>query len=169
MSKNGLILTSLVAAIPGAFLAVQMIMAFLRYAGGATLWTKGLSAMLLLIGAGLAVMPVGIFLFAGPKPEKKSKEAEDESAGREAEGGESAESAGLRGAMTDPNLEVVDAEADDFAMTGEVVTGNEPVDEDFDLGSEFEMHASQPGSEDELAADSEFEFEEEETPKRKKK
>ena len=63
MNKNTLCLTSLVAAVPGAVLAVLMVMAFVNFAGGWSVMVKGLTGLLLLIGAALAVMPVGIFLF----------------------------------------------------------------------------------------------------------
>jgi hypothetical protein len=170
VSKNGLFLTSFVAAIPGLFLACQMVMAFVNYAGGPTLWTKALAGMLLVIGGLLAVMPVGIFLYAGPKTEKAPKKPKEESAGESAEleaasseveiePEESGEMPSSRAAATDPNLEVVEADSEDFGVTGEMVAGSGEVgEEDFELGpdSEFEMEAAD--SEDEIGAESEDEI-----------
>ena len=73
MSKRSLCLTSLVGAIPGAGLAYVMVMAFVNYAGGSSNAFKALAGTLLLIGGTLAVMPLGILLFSGPKSEKKIK------------------------------------------------------------------------------------------------
>jgi hypothetical protein len=141
VSKNGLLLTSLVAAIPGAVMACLMVMAFVNYAGGPTWWVKILAAMLLLIGALLAVMPVGIFLFAGPKAEKAPRK-EGEEAPAKAESAEAKSAAGESGA-TDSSLEV--EPADSSAVTAEFVTDEEAGGDDFDLGpdSEFEMEAAE--------------------------
>ncbi|MFN0056350.1 MAG: hypothetical protein ACKV0T_29745 [Planctomycetales bacterium] len=80
MSKSQLALTSLVAALPGGWLAYLMVMAFLGPGAGGWPILKGLAGTLLLIGATLAVMPVGILLFSGPKtvkpPKKKKTDAE---------------------------------------------------------------------------------------------
>jgi hypothetical protein len=143
VSKNGLLLTSLVAASPGGLMACLMVMAFVNYAGGPTWWVKILAAMLLLIGVLLAAMPVGIFLFAGPKAEKApGKEGEEAKEKAEAAGAESEAAAGTGG--TDSSLEV--EPADDSAMTSEFVAGDDDASgEDFDLGpgSEFEMEAAE--------------------------
>jgi hypothetical protein len=138
VSKNGLFLTSLVAAIPGAVLACLMVMAFVNYAGGPTWWVKILAGMLLLIGALLAAMPVGIFLFAGPRAEKPPK---DEAVERAASA--DAESESARSGATDSSLDVVDT--DDSDMTREFVADEDASGEDFDLGpgSEFEMDAAE--------------------------
>ena len=121
MTKTGLILTSFVAAIPGAALAYLMVMAFLGHSGGPSMWTKALAGMLLVIGGLLAAMPFGIIVFAGPKTEKAPKKPEDEAAKEEGsavvaaaseaelEAEEAGESSGSRAAVTDPNLEVVEA------------------------------------------------------------
>lgn len=145
MSKNGLFLTSLVAAIPGVILACLMVMAFVNYAGGPTWWVKILAGMLLLIGMLLTAMPVGIMLFAGPKAEKAPKTEKNEAAEKEAAEAES-EAAGesARSGATDSSLEVTGA--DESAMTGEFVAGDDDASgEDFDLGpgSEFEMEAAE--------------------------
>jgi hypothetical protein len=143
VNKNSLFLTSLVAAIPGAVLACLMVMAFVKYAGGPTWWVKILAALLLLIGALLAAMPVGIIL-AGPKTEKEPKKSPDEAAEKSdaAEAEEAAEEPARSGA-TDSSLEVVGT--DESAMTGEFVADEPASGEDFDLGpgSEFEMDAAE--------------------------
>jgi hypothetical protein len=145
VSKNGLFLTSLVAAIPGAVLACLMVMAFVNYAGGPTWWVKVLAGMLLLIGMLLAAMPVGIILFAGPKAEKAPKTEKDEAAGKSESAEAESEAAGepARSGASDSSLEVVGT--DESAMTGEFVADEEASGEDFDLGpgSEFEMEAAE--------------------------
>ncbi len=166
MTKNGLFLTSFVAAIPGAFLAYQMVMVFINYAGGSTMWPKVLAGLLLLIAVLLAVMPVGIILFAGPKTEKSAKsvvnkadKAEADEVAAEAEESEMS----ARSGATDDNLEVFEGEADEFASTGKVASGEDLASgDDFDLGegSDFEMDA---------AADDLFEFDEDQPKKGKKK
>ena len=176
MTKNGLFLTSFVAAVPGAVLAYLMVMAFLNYSGGPSLWTKLLAGLLLLIGMLLMLMPVGIFVYAGPKAEKAPKKAEGESgkeagsavveAGSgeavvEADAGE--EGSGAAVAVTDPNLEVVDANSEDFAMTGEVVGAEEAASEVSEDDSDFEVNA------DASSGDEFLEAEEDEPKKRKKK
>src|SRR5262245_57125199 len=73
MNKNALCLTSLVAAVPGAWLAVLMVMAFISYAGGWSFLVKGVAGILLLVGGMLAVMPIAIFVLAGPRAAKAAK------------------------------------------------------------------------------------------------
>lgn len=181
MSKIGLFLTSLVAAIPGGFMAYLMVMAFLNHSGGPSMWTKALAGMLLCIGGLLGVLPVGILLFAGPKTEKRPKEPKEkpgkkvESGEVEAESGEvEADSGEVEAeleevdegepavATTDKNLVVVDE--DEFAMTGEMVAGEEEAGgDDFDSGDDFETDAALVDSDDML------EVEEDEPKKGKKK
>jgi hypothetical protein len=173
VTKTGLFVTSFVAAIPGAWLAYLMVMAFLNYSGGPSMWSKALAGMLFVIGTLLMLMPAGIFVFAGPRAEKapkKPKEEAAEGAGSavvEAESGEAVveaaegeEGSGERAAVTDPNLEVVDSSAEDFGMSGELVGAGEAAEDD----SDFEVNTAQGGSEVDL-----FEDEEEEPKKGKKK
>ena len=152
MSKNGLLLVSLVGAIPGAFVVYVMVMAFVNYAAGPAVWPKALAGMSLLCGLLLAVMPIGIFVYGGPKAEK----APAEKTGDESEGGsgdeeaiiaESDEESESSAAVTDENLEVVGA-SDEFAMTGEIVTSDADSSgsEEFDLGSDFEVSESEEGA-----------------------
>jgi hypothetical protein len=115
-------------------------------------------------------------VYAGPKAEKAPKKAEGESgkeagsavveAGSgeavvEADAGE--EGSGAAVAVTDPNLEVVDANSEDFAMTGEVVGAEEAASEVSEDDSDFEVNA------DASSGDEFLEAEEDEPKKRKKK
>ena len=127
MNKNTLCLTSLVAALPGAWLAVLMVMAFINFAGGWSAPLKGIAGLLLLAGAALAAMPVGIFLFFGPKTAKPLKATE----ATEKEPGESESSAAVE----------ADASVADDASTFEIDESSENVEEaadEFDLGGDFE-------------------------------
>lgn len=177
MSKNGLLLVSLVGAIPGAVLVYLMVMAFVSFAAGPSLWPKALAGLALLIGLLLAVMPVGIFVFGGPKAEKASKKEESEEAEGEAaiiaeshDDLEASEADSASGA-TDPSLEVVDADSEEFARTGEIVTSDDDIgSEEFDLGSDFEIGEAEGEHSGDavevIDADDDFE---EEAPKKKKK
>lgn len=163
MSKNGLILTSLVGAIPGLLLVVLMAMAFVNYAGGPGAIHKVLCVTALLIGLLLMAMPVGIFVLAGPKAEKAPAKKDEEAAevveaasgevveAEEASSGELYDEEGEAAAVTDPNLEVDEGPPDEFAVTGEVVT------------DEAEAEA------EDFVADDELEVEEDEVPKKGKK
>jgi len=156
VTKTGLFLTSFVAAIPGAALAYLMVMAFLSHSGGPSMWTKALAGLLLIIGGLLAMMPFGIMVFAGPKTEKAPKKSKEEAAKEEGsavvaaeseaelEAEEAGESSGSRPAVTDPNLEVVEANSDDFAPAGEEAA--EVSEED----SDFEVNPDASDSSDEL-------------------
>lgn len=149
MTKNSLMLISLVAAIPGALLLVLMVMAFINYAAGPTMWYKALAGTALLVGLLLTCMPLVIFVRGGPKaekaPDKESVEgAESEASDSEAIVAESGEVSDSQVDVTDENLEVVDGESDEFAMTGELVAGDSDTsNEDFDLGSDFEIGAGE--------------------------
>ena len=180
MSKNGLFFVSLVAAVPGAVLVYLMVMSFLQYAGNSSMWPKALAGMALLVGLLLTFMPVGILVFGGPKaekaPEKKSVEGsasefEDSETiiSESHEGSDSAvgSSRGSLSGATDPNLEVIEGEPDEFAMTGEIVTSDlDGSSEDFDLGSDFEVGGAEEEAVEVIDAEDEFD---EHAPKKKKK
>lgn len=79
MSKTSLALTSLVAAVPAAFLAYLMVMTFLSRAEHMTGMMQVLAGMTLLVSAVMMAMPAGILIF-GPKAgkaKKKDEEAEE--------------------------------------------------------------------------------------------
>ena len=141
MSKNALCLTSLVAAIPGAVLAVLSLLSFINYAGGWSFAVKGINALLLVIGASLAAMPVGIFVLAGPKSEKPSKKkdedlpTEDPSATRSSQVVESDEFA----TDDEATFEVDESAGEDaFAETIDQAP-EEAGSDDFDLGADFDV------------------------------
>jgi hypothetical protein len=161
VTKTGLFLTSFVAAIPGAGLAVLMVMSFLEHSGGPTMWVKALAGMLLIIGSLLAVMPFGILVFAGPKSDKAPKKADtaDKEAGSavvEAEVEEAGDKSGSRAAVTDASLEVVDSASEEFAASDE--EGAAAAEDD----SDFEVNTPEDGSEADF-------FETDDAPKKGKK
>jgi hypothetical protein len=144
VNKTNLCLTSLVAAIPGAWLAVLMVMAFLSPgAGGWSVVVKGLAGLQLLIGAALAAMPVGILVLSGPKGEKKSKQ-KDQPAPK---GDEAKPQAAALADQEDDGFVSADAtfeadsdprDSEEFVETigqGDVEISSD----DFDLGADFEL------------------------------
>jgi hypothetical protein len=147
VSKNGLILTSLVGALPGAFLTYLMVMAFVNFAGGPYILHKVLCVMALLIGLLLMAMPVGILVLGGPKPEKSPAKKEDKDKAKSEDAGVDEDSEVVEeddavvaeddavieesGTATDDNLVVEDTGTDEFAMTGELVTDDVSAEEDF--------------------------------------
>lgn len=144
MTKLGMILTSLLTAATGGAMAAVMIMAFLNFKGGWSIGTQAIAGLLFAIGAVLAVMPVGIALFGGPKAPAKAKEkaktadepavAENESDGEEPV--EEAEDTEFVEGEAEEDSEVV-AEAEDEA-TVDFEPTESTGDHEFDLGDEFE-------------------------------
>lgn len=160
-----MVLTSLITAVPGALVVFLVIMGFLQYGGGWSAVSVVLSSVLLLIGLGLFLMPVGIYVWTG-KAEKKPKadaaQAAESGSGElvaEESGELVTEDSGEKHAVTDSSLEVVD-ETGDFAMTGELAAADES-HEEFDLDAE-------PAAEED-AEELAFEEEPEEKPKKGKK
>ncbi len=178
MTKNGLMLVSLVGAIPGLGLVFLMAMAFMNHAAGPAIWSKALAGMSLLVGLLLAAMPLIIFVRGGPAVEKpvEKKKDEDEAevvdaADAETIIAESDDDAEASAAVTDESLEVVEGEPDEFAMTGEVVTGDSDAgsSEEFDADSDFEIGGDSGEAVEVIDEGDEFEEEvEEEAPKKKK-
>jgi hypothetical protein len=140
VSKNGLILTSLVGAIPGAVMAALMVLAFGKYAGGPSILHKLLCGMALLIGLLLAAMPIGIFVLTGPKAEKAPAKKKKEEVGEELVEAQSSEAVEVEdSAVTDENLEIEEGPPDEFAVTGEVVTKDALADSsEFDIEQDEE-------------------------------
>ena len=141
MSKNGLILTSLVGAIPGGIMTAVMIIAFVKYAGGSTILHQALCGLSLLIGLMLAAMPIGIFVLAGPKKEKSAAKAKDDMIEADSDDAVEAQSsddlieADDDSPVTDDGLLVEEGSAAESAVTGEVVVEDESDDmlvEEFD-------------------------------------
>jgi hypothetical protein len=130
-------------------------MAFINYAGGWSVTLQGLAGVLLLIGATLALMPVGIFLFMGPKAEKapRKKESKGDQAKSAAEPAESSaalmvdEAEVLEAEPLEESAETFEAEIDPRDSEEFVETIAQPVaeaDSDaFDLGDEFELDSQE--------------------------
>jgi hypothetical protein len=172
VSKNGLLLVSLVGAIPGAWLVCLMVMAFMNHAAGPSIYPKALAGLALLSGLLLTVMPIGIFVFGGPRAEKAPAEKSGDEAdvavsGSEEIVAESDDGFESSSGVTDENLEVIEGEPDEFAMTGEVVTGDaDSSSEEFDLGSDFEIGGADDEAVEVLEDDDEFD---DDAPKKKHK
>jgi hypothetical protein len=153
---NTLCLTSLVAAVPGAWLAVLMVMAFVNHAGGWSVTLQGLAGILLLIGSTLALMPVGIYVLMGPKAEKASKKKKDSHAKEADSAAEPSES--TEALMVD-DADAFDADAIDEAdatfeadidhrdseeFVETMSTPDAEADSDaFDLGDDFELDSQE--------------------------
>jgi len=139
VNKLNLTLTSLVAAIPAAVLLILLVMGFVNYAGGPT-GVKVISGFTLLIAAGVAFMPAGIFFLSGPKAEKAPKVKEEKK--EEAPASESAvavaddELVAQEDASFEVDEEMAVADSEDFAETIA-----QPAEDsgDVDLGDEFDL------------------------------
>jgi hypothetical protein len=155
-----------------------MVMSFFQYAGGPSVWTKGLAGMLLLIGLLLTAMPVGIFLYGGPKTEKAPPKKSDGESNEESGEAESAAESGEEGDsgyaetvigdsedfeshadVTDSSLQVVEGEPDEFSVSGEVVTEDSSA-LDLEADSDFEVNTGE---------EEPFDFDDEEPKQGKKK
>jgi hypothetical protein len=129
MNKNALCLTSLIAAIPGALLAVLMVMAFVNYAGGFSIVVKGLAGIMFLTGGALAAMPA-VILLSGPKMAKEPATGD-------------AKKSGFEDAR--PADEIDESASDDHPRDSndyaETVAqpGEEAGSDAFDLGDDFEL------------------------------
>lgn len=155
MTKNTLCLTSLVAAVPGAWLAVLMVMAFVNHSGGWSVTLQGLAGILLLIGSTLALMPVGIYVLMGPKSGKasKKKDSKDKAADSTAEPVESSdalmvdEAESVETEAMDEGEATFEADIDPRDSEEFVETISNPVveadSEAFDLGDEFELDSQE--------------------------
>lgn len=176
MSKLNLMLVSLVAAIPGAALAVMLVMAFLNYGGGATVAFQGLAGLVLLLSAVVTLMPVGIFVM-GPKSEKAARAA---ATGDDIEVVDEAEANAGDDIEELAEVEEVEGFGDDEVATADGI-GDElaVVEEDFgaeDAGSEELLVAEDAvDDDDDFTAtqdnwdDDFFDDDEAESPKKKKK
>ncbi|MGQ0637449.1 MAG: hypothetical protein ACT4QC_22820 [Planctomycetaceae bacterium] len=145
MTNKQLMLTSLVGAIPGLFLALLMMWAFVGYAGGWSFAVKGLALLMLLAGGALAAMPVGIFLSARPKPaatgEPKAKAGPGDTQASPVM--ESSEAVAV--ASGDSSFEMADVghDSEEFAAAGE--SALEAGSDDFELGDEFQLDSHDDG------------------------
>lgn len=98
MSKLSFFFTTLVAAIPAAFLAYLCVMAFLMHADTLPGVLMAVTGLTLLLSVGIVALPVAVLLRKGaPKPAEEEKPAaepgESEETGWDADEGASGEAA----------------------------------------------------------------------------
>lgn len=134
MSKTGLALASLAAALPGAALVYVLVMAFLNYSDRMSGALMGLAGLTLLLGAGMALMPAAVFVFGPKTAARPADAAEDE----ETEAAEEASADIETAEDEDADAEGADADLD--------------ADVEFDDGSETVI----AGMDDEAPADDEY-------------
>lgn len=107
-------LMSLVAAVPGGLLAYGMVMSFLQYSERSPLSFKVISGISLVLGLLLALLPLAILAFAGPKAVKEpAKKADGESVAVSAVKSDSVPEEFVE---TDPVDDLEVAGEDDFVM-----------------------------------------------------
>jgi hypothetical protein len=157
VTKQSLALTSLIAAIPGLFLALLMVWAFIGYAGGSTVTLKLLAFVLLLIGGGIAALPVHIWLRGGPDAPGAKKKDERQSPAEPA--------VNTSETITLGTMDEVPAfSSSDF--------GTAEVNADFRPSDEFVETVAQPAVEEaeeiDMGGDFDFDSDEGEAPKGKK-
>ena len=163
MGRLGLVLASLVVAVPGAALSVLAVMAFLSYADTMSGTLLGLSAVTLLVSALAAFLPVGIFLFTPKGPAAKASDAGVPAASDEAVAVAAAESGEIgeveeefdSGPQTMEGIAVAESSPslDEFSYS-EIETEGEDFDfEDLDVADE--------GASAESEEDFDFDFEDE--------
>lgn len=128
VSKTSLFATSLIGALPGAFLAYLCVMAFLNYAGGGSILLKVVTGLLLVVGLAMPVLSVAALMSgrgdrSGPsaakakKDKKKSKQSsKDEAEEDQPASGESSAAVTAEIANTGEVEEfALDDDFDDFA------------------------------------------------------
>lgn len=125
-------------------LAYLMVMGFLNYGGGSTGMLKGLAGGALLLGTLMALMPVGIFVFAGPKAGKsKSKDDQED----------------VETSRSDDEVDAVEEDAgddgedasggmDSMAETGAWTAGDASDEDDLELASSAEMDTAEEATDD---------------------
>lgn len=158
MSKLQLPLISLIAAIPGGFLAYLLVMAFLNHAESMSTMLLAVAGTTLLMSAVLVLMPIGALIF-GPKggAKKKGKDTAAADSFDEDEAGDdelvSDSAAELSGEFEDDEL------GDDFDETDDETfesAGDLEIGDDFD---DAEVSGELSDSEFDFA-DDEYEFDE---------
>lgn len=170
MTKSSSALLSLVAAVPAAFLAYLLVMAFVNHADtmGGTL--NAVVGVALLAAAAAALMPVGILLFGGPRGAAKPKAAKppkpSKKKGKE-EPAEPVEAVGVAEVEEEAYVE----EEQEFA-TAESVAMLDEFDADEDAGVAQDWDESGEGASDEFEFDDalsddelDFDFEDEDNRK----
>lgn len=147
MTKLNLTLVSLVAALPAAALTILLVMGFVNYAGGPT-GVKVIAGLTLLIAAGVAAMPAGIFFLSGPRAEKPPKEkgkGKDEKKEEAASESAVADDLSADESAFEVDEETAIADSEDFAetITQPAVEGES---DDFDMGGDFELDDEDAGA-----------------------
>ena len=139
VNRTGLVLVSLIITVPGAFLAVLMVMNFLQRAGDLSGMLLVLSGLTLLVSALVALAPMGILVFI-----PKSKTADEEEGSEE----ERTASEGLSTIVEqaeDLAAEEFEPESDDMAT--EVPEAQNQSDEDFFMEEDEDIESGDDDSE----------------------
>lgn len=169
MTKSSSALLSLVAAVPAAFLAFLLVMAFLNHADkmGGTL--NAVVGVALLAAVATALMPVGVLLFGGPRGPAKPKAAKAPKPAKKKKGKAASEedaAASAIAATAAQDEELVDdeefetAESDAMLEEFEAEEPDAAVEEDWDEageGASDEFEFEDALSDDEL----DFDFDDE--------
>lgn len=167
MTKTQVVLTSLVAALPGAILSYLLVMVFLQFGGGKTVMMQALAAITLLMSIATVLAPAGLWVFGGPSAPRRKKAA------KTADGDEDAEEVEEVEAADDDDAEVVSAASDDALEVEETEDATAGGFGD-DLAFEDEAVVEDVEEVDTVTADSDafediFDEEEEEPAAKKKK
>ncbi len=155
MSKLSLLLTSLVAAIPGGYLTYLMVMTFLNRADQMSGTLMGLAGLTLAMSACITLTPFGIAIFT-PKGEKVASagSAQEEADVDEDLDEDLDEEAGGFGDDPIPDdFEVEDSGDFDSAETGDLETFEYDVDGDDTGGDDFDDADFDAGDDDVFAED----------------
>jgi uncharacterized membrane protein len=137
MDKKSLFLVSFVAAVPGVYLAILMIQAFLDHFGNMDgIFLKLLAGGTLVVSALMAVLPVGIFLFVSKAKEAPSKEKDEQAA------------------ESDEAVDVLEEQADPEEIAEVEEIGELGADSDMGI-STGEMELTEEGSGDDIFAEGE--------------
>ncbi|HVW02704.1 MAG TPA: hypothetical protein VHB77_20270 [Planctomycetaceae bacterium] len=162
MTKTQVVLTSLVAALPGAMLSYLLVMVFLQYGGGKTVMMQALAAITLLLSIAAVLAPAGLWVFGGPAAPRKKK------GGEAAEADEVEEAGEVEEAEEGEEIETASAASDELEV--EEVSEAEGFEDE--VAFEDEAAIEEVEEEETVQADSDaFEdiFDDEEEPKSKKK
>jgi hypothetical protein len=111
VSKLGLFFLSLVAAIPGGFLAVRLVLDFLNRADQMETTLQIVSGLTLAMSALVMLLPFGILIF-GPKTEKEPEVGETS----KAEGSKADISKADVAVVAEPESEVIISPSDEFSI-----------------------------------------------------
>lgn len=159
MGRTQRALTSLVAAIPAAFLTYLLVMVFLNSADSLKPATQAVAGATLLLSALVTLMPFGLLVLGGKKAATPDNAAASKGSARSDDEGEDIEVA------DEDDVEITDDEAEDLAETSDFDLDDS--DADIMSDSSGEIESGPASSLDEMDA---FDMEDEEPkPKKKKK